>query len=213
MKKVILPVLAFAAIIVASCAKEKDGYDKNLTKDTWTLSSLTSVDESVEKDDYTDQPDVTVTTRKTQTVSGGQLTNETYGLNQTVGTTDQFQKVSELYDYSQTYKFENEGTYTSNESVKLKSVTTSNTANPTPTTQTVTAEATTSSNTGIWAWANTGDQKALFSFDKGSLQVVSIKKDAFVLKLNTSSTEVTKPAPNLTKTETNTKTIDINFSK
>lgn len=213
MKKVILPVLAFAAIIVASCAKEKDGYDKNLTKESWKLSSMTSVTENVEKNDYTDQPDVTVTTRKTQTVSGGQLTNETYGLNQTVGSTDQFQKVSQLYDYSLTYKFENEGTFTSDQSVKMKSETTSNTANPTPTTQTVTAEATTTSSSGIWSWANTGDQKALFSFDQGSFQVVSIKKDEFVLKLSTSSTEVTKPAPNLTKTETDTKTIDINFSK
>lgn len=213
MKKVTLPALALAALIVASCAKEKDGYDKNLTKETWNLSTAKVVNENIEKNDYTNGTANTIhTERSTTTITGGQASAEQYQLDQEVGTADLFQKQTKVSELALTYKFEQDGSYTSNRTEKLKSVTTSSTGNP-ESTVTVTTDATTSQNTGLWSWANTGDQKSILSFDLGSLQVESISKSELVLKLNTSSTDVSKPSSAQTKTETQTSSIEITMTR
>ena len=213
MKKVTLPALALAALIVASCAKKKDGYDKNLTKDTWTLSTAKVVNETIEKNEYTNgTPNTTTTQRTTTTISGGESSVEQYQLQQEVGSADLFQKQTQVSELSLTYKFEQDGSYTADRTEKLKSVTTESTGNP-PATVTVTADATTSKNTGLWSWANTGDQKSILSFDLGALQVESITKSELVLKLNTSSTDVSKPSSAQTKTETQTNTVEITMTR
>ena len=213
MRKITLPVLALAALIVTSCAKEKDAYDKNLTKDTWTLSSAKIVKEDIVKNDYTDGTDNTThTERNTTTIGSGEATIEQYELDTEVGSADFFQRGTQVSSLSLTYKFEQDGNYTSNRTEQLKSTSTESTGNPV-TTLTVTAQPTTSSNTGLWSWQNTGDQKSILSFDLGALQVESISKDELVLKLNTSNTEVSKPNSAQTKTETSTTTVSITMTK
>lgn len=213
MKKVTLPVLALAALIVASCAKEKDGYDKNLTKDTWTLSDASIVNETFVKNDFTNgDPNTTSTQRSTTTIKGGQSVQEDYQLQTEVGTADFFTRNTETSDLTLTYKFEQEGTYESNTTAKRRSVSHEETGVPIATV-TVTEEATTSSSTGLWSWQNTGDQKSLLSFGLGELQVDEITKDKLSLKLNTKSVEVTKPSTAETETTTKTQAITITFSK
>lgn len=213
MKKATLPVLALAALIIASCAKEKDGYDKNLTKDTWTLSTATTVNETVTKRVFTNgDPNTTNTQRTTTTISGGQSSVEDYELDQETGTADFFTKLTTVSALSLTYKFEEDGNFQADRSTTLKSTTTESTGNP-ATTVTVTAEPSVSTNTGLWSWQNTGDQKSLLSFDLGSLQVITISKSELTLKVNTSSTSVTKPSSSETKTVTSTNNVDITFTK
>lgn len=213
MKKVTLPVLALAALIVASCAKEKDGYDKNLTKETWTLSSAKIVQEQFVKNDYTDGTDNTTNTqRNTTTISGGSSSVEQYQLQTEVNSADFFQRQTQVSDLTVTYKFEEDGSFTTTRTEQLKSVTSESTGNP-ATTVTVTAQPTESTNVGLWSWANTGDQKSILSFDLGSLQVESIKKDEMILKLNTSSTEVSKPSSAETETETQTMSVEITMTR
>lgn len=213
MIKATLPVLALTALILASCAKEKDGYDKNLTQDTWALSSANVVNTTVTKNVYTDgTPNTTSTQTSTNIIENGSSSEENYSLNQEVGLPDFFTKSTQVSDFSLTYKFEKEGTFQSDRSNELKSTTTESTGVP-ASTITVTSEPTVSSNTGIWNWNNTGDQKSILTFDLGSLQVDEISKSELNLKLNTSSTEITKPNSAQTKTETNTRTISINMTK
>lgn len=213
MKKITLPALALVALIVASCAKEKDGYDKNLTKETWTLSDASIVNETVVENDYTDgTPNTTNTQRNTTTIKGGESVNENYQIMTEVGNPDFFTRDIETSDLTITYKFEQEGTFESNTNSKRKSVSHEETGIPI-TTVTVTEEGTTSSSTGLWSWQNTGDQKSLLSFDLGELQVDEITKDQMVLKLNKKSTEVSKPSSAETETETQTTTVTITFTR
>jgi len=213
MKKATLPVLALAALIIASCAKEKDGYDKNLTKDTWTLSTAKTVNETITKKVYTNgDPNTTDTERNTTTISGGESSSEQYQLSQETGSADFFTKQTTVSAISLTYKFEEDGNFQADRSTTLKSTTTESTGIP-ATTVTVTADPAVSTNTGLWSWQNTGDQKSILSFDLGALQVVTISKSELTLKLNTSSTDVTKPSSSQTKTVTTTTTVDITFSK
>jgi hypothetical protein len=213
MKKIILPVLALAALIVTSCAKEKDGYDKNLTSDTWNLSTATIVNKTITANVYSDGTDnTTVTSTNTTEISGGVSSREEYNLNQEVGSTDLFTRQIDKSDFSLSYKFEKEGTYKADRTEKLTSVTNESTGTPSSTV-TVTNQPATSSNTGLWNWNNTGDQKSILTFDLGSLQVEKITKSELSLKLNTSETEVTKPNSALTKTVTKTNTVSITMTR
>ena len=213
MKKVTLPVLALAALIIASCAKEKDGYDKNLTQDTWTLSTAKTVNQTITGNVYTDGTSNTTSTQTVTTeISSGSSTETNYQLDQEDGTTDQFTRLTQVSDFSLTYKFDKEGTYTANRSEKLRSNTTEATGVP-PTTVTVTTQAAISSNTGLWNWNNTADQKSILSFDLGSLQVVKISKSELHLKVSTSATDITKPSSAKTKTVTNTQTVDLTMTR
>jgi len=213
MRKITLPALALAALIVTSCAKEKDGYDKNLTNDTWNLSTATIVNENVDKYVYTNgDPNQTQTSKNTTTISGGVQTEEQYTLNQIVNSADFFTKNVVKSDVSLSYKFEKEGTFSSDRSEKVTSTAYSET-NVNENVITQTNEAQVSSSTGLWSWQNTGEQKSQLTFDLGSLQVVSIDKSELVLQLRTSSSNTSKPNSATTLTETETTSVDITMTR
>jgi|GEM_PF-1241347 len=210
MKSIKVKVLAFAAasILVASCAKEKDGYDKNLTKSAWKVTSGSIVNETVEKHDYTDGNDNTTnTSRITQTLTSSTFVQEEYELDTKVGDPDFFQKQVDNYDMTVAVTFGEDGVSKTDITQALKSVTVSSTGNPEQTT-TYTSLPATSSNSGYWSWSNNTDQKAYLTFGFGGIGswvVESITKDELVLVMNTSSTEINKPSS--AETETVTKTI------
>ena len=211
MRKITLPALALAALIVTSCAKEKDAYDKNLTKDTWTLSSSSDVQQTVTKTDYNNFPDETNTQRTTETIGGGKRTVEQYESDETIGAATTFNKNTNIYDFSSSYKFEEEGTFTSTTTQKLTSQIAESDGNP-PATTPVSGNENTAINSDIWAWQNTADQKALLTFALGSLQVESISKSELKLKLNTSETTVA-PSALATVTKTETRTVSITMTR
>lgn len=217
MKSIKVKVLAFAAasILVASCAKEKDGYDKNLTKSAWKIASGSIVEESIDKRDYTDGTDNTTTTqRSTETFTASTYTSEDYQLDTEVGSPDFFQKQIYGYDMTTSITFGEDGVSKTDATQTLKYVTTESTGNP-ATTVTVTTQPSNLSSTGYWSWSNNTDQKAYLDFafgNIGSWVVESITKDELVLVLNTTSTQVTKPSSAETKTVTSTTTAKITLN-
>lgn len=217
MKNIKVKVLAFAAasVLVASCAKEKDGYDKNLTKSAWKISSGSIVDETVDARVYTDGTDNTTSTqRETQTFTASSYTDENYQLDTQVGSPDFFQKETYVYDMTTTVTFGEDGTAQTDVTQTLKSVTTESTGNP-ATTVTVTTQPSQFSDSGYWSWSNNTDQKAYLDFAFGSVGswvVESITKDELVLVMNTTNTSVTKPSSAETKTVTNKVTAKITLS-
>src|SRR5690606_32384929 len=112
MKSIKVKVLAFAAasILVASCAKEKDGYDKNLTKSAWKIASGCIVEHSIDDRNNTDGTDYTTTTqRSTENFSASTDTSEDYQLDTEVGSPDFFQKQIYGYDMTTSIAFGEDG--------------------------------------------------------------------------------------------------------
>jgi len=217
MKSIKVKVLAFAAasILVASCAKEKDGYDKNLTRSAWKIASGSIVSEDIVKRDYSDGTDNTTNTqRNTVTLTASTFVSEDYELDTEVGSPDFFQKETYNYDMTSNIAFNEDGTVTSDFVQTLKSVTTESTGNP-ATTVTVTVPPATQSSTGYWSWKNNTDQKAYLDFafaNIGSWVVESINKNDLVLVINTTSTSITKPSSAETRTEISTTTAKITLN-
>lgn len=213
MKQTIFAAIMLAGVLLVSCAKEKDAYDKNLTADTWNYTGGKTEGETVTEKIFTDgTPNNTKTERKTSTVENGKLVEEDYTLQQTVGQNDYFLKYTTTWDFSATYKFEQDGSLTHNESNALRSILTEETAEQ-PITVTYTNAPTTLTANETWAWQNNGQQKAVLAFNLGDLDVVSLKKNEMVLKFTQKRVETAHPSSALTVITTTSLDTEITFTR
>lgn len=215
MNKTSLATFVVAGILLASCAKEKDGYDKNLTADTWNYTYGKYDYKTVTEKKFTDGTlNSTKTATTTTTVENGKKVEIINTLEQTVGQADYFLKYTTTWDYTADYKFEKDGSFTSNESEGLRSILTEET-NEQPVTTTHSNAPTVISGGGKWFWQNNGEQKAAISVNGlGTFDVVSIKKDEMILELTyPQSVKTEHPSPTLTVVTTGDAKTEIRFTR
>ena len=214
MKKFILPILTILFIAIASCTKKdddnkEDEYKNILTNGEWTMSTSSMITDTTTKHDYSNgQSDEVFTIRKTITISTTTRREETYKLQQEVGSADFFQKETDFYHFSRRYKFDQGGIYSANEYKQLVSYTYEETGIPATTTP-VTQPTGTSSESKSWSLKNVNGLKYILTFDLGALEVQSISENKLTLAFSTSDSKTSVISPFETKTVDRSQTINI----
>ena len=148
------------ALLLSSCAKENNKYDKILTDGTWNVTSWEQKSETVQNKNYVNSGDIdkTHTEISTSSLSGSTLTEVDYSEDKDSPGLTTFNRNTNGSQYSLTFTFNEDGTFTYNNSKALRtasaedetgSLGSANFSDP--------AEVTTY--TGYWNWANTTDTK------------------------------------------------------
>lgn len=216
MKTTNLIVAAACAFIVAGCAKEKDGYDKNLTRSDWKIKSAEIVMKEIDKTDYLDStPDETQIQMDSTHIAGSEFTTVNYQLNQEVGSPDFFTRTTVKHDFSGNWIFE-EGGAGSYEMTEKRISTFTEISGLPGTTVTHSDLPSTNSSSFYWNWKNNDQQKANLEFpfygnQPVNFTVVELDKEQLVLEYTYETVSTSQPNANTKETQTDRMRILITF--
>lgn len=197
-------------LFITSCAKENNKYDKILTDGEWTLSELITMYEEIENEDNSGVGaiDVKTTSKNTNTSSNGTtgtmvIYNETA---ESPGSTT-FTEYTVNYESSVKMTFNEDGTYTTTNSMRYTTASGRNESGSLGTfNYTDPADVTTTND--YWSWGNTAETKTQINLGSMGMYDVKVEKGKVTFTRNTKTNEVDNSSSGGVTTVTTTTTTD-----